>query len=247
MTSVPVRHSVWFIAALTLAACSGPQESATTPALAPSATLTTTTTETSVSQPSTEPTAVTPAMSSQLDPGTYYVDADGLPATALRVEFTIAERGWTPFIGAYKSGQAVDYVAAKFLAVTTVASSACDATTWVALGDTAEDLASGLAQIGDFVTQLAPTTVSAYGYDGYHLVLEVPDQEGFVGCDDGYFDGYEGPTIGRYYQGPNQVVEFWALDVEGTPLLIEATWFPDSPAEDVAQLRAILDSVLIRP
>ena len=47
----------------------------------------------------------------------------------------------------------------------------------------------------------------------------------------GTSDGYEGPTVGRYYQGPGQVVEFWVLDVEGTPLVIEATWFPDSPAK----------------
>lgn len=140
----------------------------------------------------------------------------------------------------------------KFLAVTRVAAAACDSTVWVPVEDTAEDLASALGGIGDFVVQVAPTTVSAYGYDGYHLVLEVPDlgyepDQGFVGCDDGYFDGYEGPTIGCYYQGPDQVVELWVLDVQGTPLLIEATWFPRSPSEDVGQLRAILDTVVIRP
>ena len=45
------------------------------------------------------------------------------------------------------------------------------------------------------------TEVNVYGYDGYHLVLTVPEN-GFGSCDDGYFDGYGGPTIGRYYQGP---------------------------------------------
>lgn len=181
-----------------------------------------------------------------MDPGNYYVDADGLSSTSLRAEFTIAEPGWKPFAGVYKNGpaNAGGYVAAKFLTVTNVASAACDSTAMVPVGDTAEDIATGLAGIGDFVTQMAPTTVSAYGYNGYHLILEVPS---IAGCDDGYFDGYEGPTIGRYYQGADQVVEFWALDVEGSPLLIEATWFPASPPEDVAELRAILDSVRIVP
>jgi hypothetical protein len=164
----------------------------------------------------------------------------------MRVEFTIVEPGWVPFLGTYKSGNSVDYVAMKAQIVTEVASPACDSTDFVPVGGTAEDLAFALAEIEDFPSQGAPTEVNAYGYDGYHLVLAVPEN-GFGDCDDGYFDGYQGPTIGRYYQGPGQVVEFWALDVEGTPLLVESTWFPDSPAQDVAQLQAILDSIVIRP
>jgi hypothetical protein len=249
MRSLAARQLACVLIVLTMAACGGAQESASSTVQQESTTLTTTasTTQPSGSVPTTGPTAVTPGTTSEFTPRTYSVDADGLSSTGPGVEFTISERGWTSFVGAYKTGQAVDYVAAKFVAVTSVASAACDSTTWVGVGDTAEDLALGLAQIEDFVTQVAPTTVSAYGYNGYHLVLEVPDLEEFQACDDGYFDGYEGPTIGRYYQGPNQVVEFWALDVEGTPLLIEATWFPDSPEEDVAALRAILDSVRIVP
>jgi hypothetical protein len=258
MRSISVRHPVFLLVALMLAACSEPQEPAASPAPAQSTTLTTAaptttalTTASTVS--STEATAVTPFMS-KLEPGTYSVDPDGRPDTIMTVEFTVTEPGWSPFRGPFKPGpaNALDYVAVKFVTITDVASPACNSTAWVPAGNTAEDQASGLAEIGDFVIQSAPTAVTAYGYDGYHLVLEVPDLgyepgHGFLGCDDGYFDGYEGPTISRYYQGPHQVVEFWALDVEGAPLLIEATWFPESPAEDVAQLQAILDSVLIRP
>ncbi len=206
--------------------------------------------------PTTEPvvsttsTALGPidvdSLGSILQPGTYYVDPDGPNGTSMRVEFTIVEPGWVPFLGTFKPGKAVDYVAMKAQIVTEVASPACDSTIFVPVGGSAEDLATALAEIEDFPSQAAPTEVTAYGYDGYHLVLAVPEN-GFVGCDDGYFDGYQGPTIGRYYQGPGQVVEFWVLDVEGTPLLIESTWFPDSPTEDVAQLQAILDSIVIRP
>ncbi|MDP9495004.1 MAG: hypothetical protein M3P87_07160 [Actinomycetota bacterium] len=199
---------------------------------------------------STTSTALGPidvdSLGSILQPGTYYVDPDGPNGTSMRVEFTIVEPGWVPFLGTFKPGKAVDYVAMKAQIVTEVASPACDSTIFVPVGGSAEDLATALAEIEDFPSQAAPTEVTAYGYDGYHLVLAVPEN-GFVGCDDGYFDGYQGPTIGRYYQGPGQVVEFWVLDVEGTPLLIESTWFPDSPTEDVAQLQAILDSIVIRP
>ncbi|MGH8948243.1 MAG: hypothetical protein ACRDXF_05220, partial [Acidimicrobiia bacterium] len=189
----------------------------------------------------------------ELDPGTYWIDHDGDPATSLRVEFTLDEPGWGPFVGVNKGGPTeLSYVAAKFLAVDTVASAACNGTTWVPAGDTAEELATGLSKIEDFVAQVPLEPVSAYGYDGYHLVLEVPELGPEVWgdvapCDDKYFDGYEGPTISRYYQGANQVVEFWSLDVDGTPLLIETTWFPDSPAEDLDQLQTILDSVLTTP
>lgn len=190
----------------------------------------------------------------ELRPGTYYVDPDGDADTTLRGEFTIAEKGWGPFLGTNKSGptDSAGYVAMKVLAVTQVASAGCDGTVWEPVGTSAEDLAVALGGIEDFITQVAPTPVTAYGFDGHHLVLEVPDLGNevwneFVECDDGYFDGYEGPTLSRYYQGPNQVVEFWAIDVADTPLLVEATWFPQSPAEDVTALRAILDSLVIRP
>ena len=201
-----------------------------------------------------EAVKLTGALPVDLEPGTYWIDHDADSATSLRVEFTLAEPGWGPFVGVNKSGptDASGYVAAKFLAIDTVASAACNGTAWVPAGDTAEELALGLSKIEDFVAKEPLEAVSAYGYDGYHLVLEVPDLgseigEEFVGCDDGYFDGYEGPTISRCYQAPHQVVEFWSLDVDGTPLLIETTWFPDTPAEDLDQLQAILDSVVITP
>ena len=43
------------------------------------------------------------------------------------------------------------------------------------------------------------------------------------------------------------IEESWILDVEGTRLLIETNWSPASPAEDVAEMRAILDSIRIEP
>jgi hypothetical protein len=49
-----------------------------------------------------------------------------------------------------------------------------------------------------------------------------------------------GRTLERFHQGPGQILEFWVLDVDGTRILIEATRFPDSPPEHVAELQAIL-------
>jgi len=52
------------------------------------------------------------------------------------------------------------------------------------------------------------------------------------------FSGYEGP---RYRE------EFWILDVEGTRLMIAAERSPGAPPEDLAEQRAILDSIRIEP
>ena len=266
MTSTSLRHLVWPTAMfLLLAACTGspdtassvPEDASTSAAAVTSTVPTapsTTEHQEAVTTTAQGPINVEAVSEDELQPGTYYVDPDGDTDTTLRGEFTVTDDGWGPFVGTNKQGptDSAGYVAMKVLAVTQVASAGCDGTVWEPVGASAEDLAVALGGIDDFITQVAPAPVHAYGYDGYHLVLEVPDlgnevwQE-FVECDDGYFDGYEGPTLSRFYQGPNQVVEFWAIDVEGTTLLVEATWFPHSPAEDVTALRAILDSLVIRP
>ena len=82
--------------------------------------------------------------------------------------------------------------------------------------------------------------MTAFGHEGYYLIHEVP-----AGCD------AEGILwTGAYYPGRNyhaEGVEYWFLDVEGTPVMVEASWFPSSPEEDVAELRAVLDTLVITP
>jgi hypothetical protein len=198
-------------------------------------------------------------MPGPLEPGEYWIDHDGDPGTSLRVDFTIAGPGWEPVIGVFKEARENNYVNVLFAAVTRIASAACQDTEWLPAGQTALEVANGIADIDDFVTREPLTDITAFGYDGYHLVLEIPEgdyydaDEGFVGCDDpnnpgGFsFDGWEGPTLSRYYQGPGQIVEYWVLDVEGTPLLIESSRFRDSPEADIAELQEILGSIAITP
>jgi hypothetical protein len=88
------------------------------------------------------------------------------------------------------------------------------------------------------------------------MVAEVPEEgfaapagqdgEGrtFPGCEgDGEFESWNG----RYYQRPGQTLEFWFIDVEGTPVMVEANTFPASPEEDVAELTAVIDSLVLTP
>ena len=49
------------------------------------------------------------------------------------------------------------------------------------------------------------------------------------------------------YSAPGHTEEFWILDIEGARLMIEANWSPDSPRRDVAEMRAILDTLRIEP
>ena len=107
-----------------------------------------------------------------------------------------------------------------------------------------------------------PKDVTIYGYSGKHLELNVPDlpveEEGdvgsFTGCTEGNLkswvaaiDAAEEGDAFYGYTGPGYREEFWILDVEGTRLMIAAERSPGSPEEDLAELRAILDSIRIEP
>ena len=53
---------------------------------------------------------------------------------------------------------------------------------------------------------------------------------------------------GRYYQDEGQVVEYWFLDVEGTPVMIEATWFAGLLRRRTwPSSEAVLDTLVITP
>jgi hypothetical protein len=49
------------------------------------------------------------------------------------------------------------------------------------------------------------------------------------------------------YTGPGYTEEFWILDVGGIRLMIAAERSAGSPQDDLAELRAILDSIRIEP
>ena len=99
-----------------------------------------------------------------------------------------------------------------------------------------------------------------HGYRGKHLELAVPDHARRRGttsprCVDGNLSSWVAAIdAGRRRRGrvPRlqrvrvTIEEFWmALDVEGTRLVIEATWSPASPPADVAEMRAILRSIRV--
>jgi hypothetical protein len=66
---------------------------------------------------------------------------------------------------------------------------------------------------------------------------------------DGNLKSWIAPTTGASYgySGPGYSEEFWILDVEDNCLVIAAERSPGSPRKDLAELRAILDSIRVEP
>ena len=147
--------------------------------------------------------------------------------------------------GALKEGGGEDLVALLVVEVDEVWSSLCESPVPAAMAaeTTAANLANQFATNGLTVREaLAP--VNAFGQNGYHLVGEVP-----AGCGGEVKPAWAGPAFEgyRWYDSP-EMVEYWFFDVEGTPVMIEASWLPGtSPEEDVAELEAMLDTLVITP
>ena len=196
-----------------------------------------------------------------LQPGTYALDPDLDPSTPLRVTYEIPAESWQGWIGAAKFSGAVWGSALSITTVSNLVSDGCRDHSWAVppVGPTVDDLATALADLAPFRVTSPPEDVSIYGYRGKHLAWKVPNlplsEDGtFIGCAEGKLKswvaaidaGEEGDAY-YGYTGPGYREEFWILDVEGTRLMIAAERSPDSPSEDLAELRAVLDSIRIEP
>lgn len=190
-----------------------------------------------------------------VEAGEYYVEPN--PGTSTRVSFTVPE-GWLSWAGTFKPSpeNEDEYVGVTIATVTELIDDPCLSRSWSDPGPTVADLADGLAALPGMVVIEAPNEVTAFGFDGQHLMVEVPDipfdpargSDGFLDCVSGSFHAWRGPLLDdRYYQGPRQSLEFWVLDVQGERLLIEKTHFPQSTATDLVELDSVVDSILIEP
>jgi hypothetical protein len=130
------------------------------------------------------------------------------------------------------------------------------------VGPGVDDLAAAMADLAPFELTSPPTDVTAYGHGGKHLAWTVPDlpvagpvgEPRFTECGAGqlkswvaFIDADEPGDAFYGYTGPGYSEEFWILDVEGTRLMIAAETSAHSPAKDVAERDAILESIRIEP
>jgi hypothetical protein len=217
---------------------------------------------TTASEPSATPT-VQDVMELEkfapLEPGTYFIDPDSDPSTPLRVVYEIPFEGWSQWFGALKfAGDG--HVMINITTVVNVVRHGCRDHSWAdpPVGPSVDDLAVALADLAPFRVTSTPTDVTMYRYRGKYLELTAPDLpvegDDFTGCVDGNLLSWVAPIDvaegeGSAFHGYNAepVEEFWILDVDGTRLVIEANWSPASPPADVAEMRAILESIRVEP
>jgi hypothetical protein len=195
-----------------------------------------------------------------LEPGTWFIDPDGDDATPLRVTYTVASDGWSQWVGAAKfadDGQVG-------LSITTIDNLVRDGCrdhrpAEPAVGPTVDDLVTALTNLAPFEVSAPPTDVTILGHHGKHLELTVPvlavtgagDKRQFADCADGELHSWIAKNLGGSFRGynaePGRTEQFWILDVNGTRLALVTNASPNSPPQDVAQLRAMFDSMQIQP
>ncbi len=110
---------------------------------------------------------------------------------------------------------------------------------------TVDELVTALAAQADRdATPAVDVTVG--GYTGKSITLHVPDDAEFSQCDQGYFGSWGGPaepTPYRFSQGPGQIDEIWAVDVDGELVVVDGAYFEGTPQPVIDDLRAIVESI----
>ena len=189
-----------------------------------------------------------------LEPGTYFMDPDQDPSTPLRVVYDVPAEGWSEWSGAVKFAEDEGHVGVSITTVTNVVRHGCrdHSPADPRVGPSVDDLATALADLAPFQVTSPPSDVTIYGYPGKHLKPTVPDlpvdESGFTGCiNDNLKSWIDVGGVFYGHTGPGYTEEFWILDVEGTRLVIVAHRSPGSPPQDLAELRAVLDSIRIEP
>jgi len=203
--------------------------------------------DTPVAEPAPNATQLMGEDMHPIAPGAYFADTDGDEGTTTRGTFVIEGNEWAGFNGGVLDENEGGDIAVSMLVVQVdrVWEAPCDGGASAPAGTSAKALADQFAAMPEFTTREGLTPVSAFGRDGYHLVLEV--RVNCAGNDPNVWSSPAFFATDRSY-GLGDIVEYWFLDVEGTPVIVEATqWSSVSTEEEVAGLRAVLDTLVITP
>jgi hypothetical protein len=114
--------------------------------------------------------------------------------------------------------------------------------------------------VDEMVTQLAaqasrdasePIDIMLDGYAGKAITLHVPDDANFAECDQGYFGSWSFGTTDlsphRYHQSPGQIDEVWILDVDGVIVVIDWSYYAETPQAVIDEERAIVENMTLEP
>jgi hypothetical protein len=191
--------------------------------------------------PTEVPRTIPNQQGAALDAGTY-----AIPMAGIQVTFTLPD-GWSGWGGSTVVKNQGEPSAAH-LGVFLVDQAYGHPCQWdgslppLHPGYEVDDLATGLAN-QELRGDALPTDVTVDGYAGKVLELTVPSDIDFTDCDQAEFRSWDG----RYHQGPGQRDSIYILDVDGTRLVIDAAYLPDTPSADRAELQQIIDSIQIDP
>jgi hypothetical protein len=116
---------------------------------------------------------------------------------------------------------------------------------------------SAISSTDDVVAALAsqkglrvstPTDVTLDGFAGTYMERRVPARTDLSDCDEGQFRVYLDAEGGeRYLGGAGQLGLLWVLDVDGVPLVIEASLDAGTSKEVRAELLQMVESIQIDP
>jgi hypothetical protein len=81
-------------------------------------------------------------------------------------------------------------------------------------------------------------------WSGWAVDVTVPDDADFTQCDLGQFRSWGPEANARYHQGPGQRDTVWAVDVQGTRIVIDASSFPTTSDAAMSEMNAIVDSMV---
>lgn len=111
------------------------------------------------------------------------------------------------------------------------------------VGPTVDDLVDAMMSHPDWPTT-GPTDVTIDGYAGKVVRLTLPTDLDLPGGRFLLFrDGASGE---RWAWEPGQIVDFYIIDVDGERLVLELFSYPDTPAADLAERDAVVESMQLR-
>ena len=94
-----------------------------------------------------------------------------------------------------------------------------------------------------------PVDVTVDGHPGQSITLHVPDDVGFAAgefdCDEGKFCTFGDAADCQMWhvQAPGAIDELWIVDLDGEIVAVTGAYYPETPAEDLDELQAILGSM----
>ncbi len=108
---------------------------------------------------------------------------------------------------------------------------------------TVDELIDALANQGSRAELRPPEDITVDGYAGKRIFLPMHPVE-IDACDEGQVAmfGLPGTDPARYTQDQDLIEEVWAVDVDGLIVVLDATYYADTPQNAVDEVRAILQS-----